>query len=395
LARFSLLREELRRAFRELRGGGLSPARGAASVALGLFVGTQPIFGLHLPVIVALCLWLGLDAVVAYAAANISNPFFAPVIVTGEVQVGAYLRTGAIVRFERALSQSDAFSAFARDLALGAPVVGLALAAAGFVVTFALLTLVRRLRPAKKTEPYQLPDDAPVWVKAVERVANRYSPSDGATAAERSRFHYVRIKLLGDPIAKLIAAVEGEADGALGEVVDVGTGRGQLPILLLELGRATRARGFDWDRDKVEAARKAAAIARPAALPLEVEVADMREAAIPEADTVLLVDVLHYVSVEAQDALLDRAARAVRPGGRVLVREADTERGWRSAMTLLEERIFTALRYNRGERVRFRPAREIAARLEAAGLACEVRPAWGKTPFSNVLVIGRRPSGAA
>ena len=58
-------------------------------------------------------------------------------------------------------------------------------------------------------------------------------------------------------------------------------------------------------------------------------------AAIPPADTVLLVDVLHYVSIEEQDAILDRAAAAVRPGGRLLVREADTERGLRSLATLL------------------------------------------------------------
>ena len=42
--------------------------------------------------------------------------------------------------------------------------------------------------------------------------------------------------------------------------------------------------------------------------------------------------------------------------------------------TLAEERFFTLIRFNRGERVRFRPAREIAARLEAAGMSCETRP---------------------
>jgi hypothetical protein len=105
---------------------------------------------------------------------------------------------------------------------------------------------------------------------------------------------------------------------------------------------------------------------------------------------VMLIDVLHYFTIEEQDALLARAAAAVRAGGRLVVREADTERGWRSAVTLLEERVFTAARFNRGERVRMRPAREIAARLVEAGLACEVRPAWGRTPFSNVLIVGRR-----
>jgi uncharacterized protein (DUF2062 family)/SAM-dependent methyltransferase len=392
LAKFSLFREELRRAWRELRGGRLSPARGAAAVALGLFVGCQPIFGCHFPVIVVLCLWLRLDALVAYVAANISNPFMAPAILTAEVEIGALVRTGARPRFEHALDRATAFR-FAGDLALGSPLLGLGLALVGGALTFVALTAAERLRPPGPPPPaYRLPADAPPWVQAVERVAARYAPADGATAAERSRFHYVRTKLLGDPIARMIADVEGDAPGVLGEVLDIGTGRGQLPILLCELGRATRARGVDWDAEKIEAGKLAAALRLEGAAPLDVELArgDARTTAWEPADTVLLVDLIHYFGLEEQDAILRRAAAAVRPGGRLLVREADTERGLRSALTLLEERVFTAVRFNKGERVRFRPAREIARVLEAEGLACEIRPAWGRTPFSNVLVMGRR-----
>lgn len=393
---FSPLREELRRAFRELRGADLSPARGAAAVALGLFIGSQPIFGFHLPIILGLCLWLRLDAAVAYVAANISNPFFLPVLMTSEVQAGAYLRTGAFLKLEHELTRAGA-AAFTGDLFLGALVVGLGLAASGAAITWASLAIKRWIKPNRAVAPrYRLPDDAPPWFHAVERVAGRYAPADGATAAERSRFHYVRTKLLGDPIARLIADVAGDAPGALGDVADIGTGRGQLPILLLELGRATSAWGVDWDGDKIAAAVKAAASPREdgAALQVDFHAGDARAAEPPAADTVLLIDLIHYFKIEEQDAILRRAAAAVRPGGRLLVREADTERGLRSFATLLEELVFTALRFNRGERVRLRPAREIVARLEEAGLACEVRPAWGKTPFSNVLVIGNRPVSA-
>ncbi len=388
MAEFSLFREEARRAFVELRGGRLSPGRGAAAVAIGLFVGCQPIFGCHLPVIVLLCLWLRLDALIAYVAANVSNPFMAPAIVTAEVQIGALLRTGEWLRFDHALSRSAA-AAFARDLAVGAPVFGLGLGVAGGALAFVLLTASRALRPeGAPRDPYRLPDDAPPWVRAVERVAGRYAPSDGATAAERSRFHYVRTKLLGDPVARLVADVEGEADGVLGEVLDIGTGRGQLPILLVELGRATCARGVDWDLAKVEAGNKAVY----AGTPLEVQLSpgDARTAPFEPADTVLLIDLLHYFTPEEQDAILARAADAVRPGGRLLVREADTDRGWRSQVTLLEERIFTAVRFNRGERVHFRSAETIVELLSARGLWCEVQPAWGATPFSNVLIVARR-----
>jgi uncharacterized protein (DUF2062 family)/SAM-dependent methyltransferase len=390
---YSPFREELRRAFRELRGADLSPARGAAAVALGLFIGSLPIFGLHLPLVLGLCLWLRLDAAVAYVAANVSNPFFAPALITAEVQAGALLRTGALLHLDRALTRAGAFAQFTGDLLVGAPAVGLGLAVAGGATTWGALALKRWIRPRRSPPArYRLPPDAPPWVQAVERVASRYAPADGGTAADRSRFHYVRTKLLGDPVAKLIASIAGEAEGALGAVADVGTGRGQLPILLVELGRATRASGVDWDAAKIDAARAAAAAAEGhEALPIDLQQGDARTAEIPAADTVLLIDLLHYFTIEEQDAILARAAAAVRPGGRLLVREADTERGLRSLATLIEERVFTALRWNRGERVRFRPVREIVARLGEAGLSCEVRPAWGKTPFSNVLIVGSRP----
>lgn len=406
----------MRRAWRELRGSDLSPARAAAAVAIGLFIGSQPIFGCHTPLVLILCVWFRLDAAIAWVAANISNPLFAPALLTAEVQVGAYLRTGAWLRLYEKMSWTQALSEFPEYMFLGAPVVGLALAGVGGGLTAGLVALKRRrapLRQGRRIEPYRLPDDAPPWVHAVERVASRYCPPEASTPAQRTRFHYVRIKLLGDPVARLIADIAGDRAGALGEVLDIGTGAGQLPILLLELGRATRARGFDWDRAKIADAVRAAAgasaassaspagapesaaehHAAPAAPPLPAEFwrADAREAELGDADTVMLIDLLHYFRVEEQDAILRRAAAAVRPGGRLLLREADTERGWRSSVTLIEERLFTALRFNRGERVRFRPAREMVAILEQLGFDCETRPAWGKTPFSNVLIIASRP----
>jgi hypothetical protein len=38
--------------------------------------------------------------------------------------------------------------------------------------------------------------------------------------------------------------------------------------------------------------------------------------------------------------------------------------------------------------------REIASRLERAGLRSRPLSAWGKTPFSNVLLVAERPADA-
>ncbi len=385
---FSFWKEELKRVWCDLRGGDLSATRVAASVAVGAFIGCLPIFGLHLPIVLILSLRLRLDGALAYVAANISNPFFAPFLFAGEVQLGALVLEGKLPEMGTKLEMAHALSSFPKYLAVGAPIVGIGAGIVLGAVALAFTWLKRRFVGPGSRPVYALGVNAPAWVVAAERVARRYADPEDRAVTTQTQFNYVRIKLVLDPIAQLIADIGGTEEHALGDVVDIGTGRGQLPIVLMELGRARSARGFDWDDAKIADGAKAAA--RSPKLDIELFKGDAREIDPKEADTVLLIDVIHYFTIEEQDAILRRAARSVRPGGRLVVREADTERGWRSFMTLLEEKVFTTLRFNRGERVKFRPAREIAAILEEEGLSSRVQPAWGKTPFSNVLIVGER-----
>jgi uncharacterized protein (DUF2062 family)/2-polyprenyl-3-methyl-5-hydroxy-6-metoxy-1,4-benzoquinol methylase len=387
---FSPWREELKRAWRELRGPRTTPGGAAISVALGLFIGSLPIFGCHTPLVIGLCLWFQLDGAIAWLASNVSNPIFAPVLLAAEVEIGSWLRTGTTFRFDHELMRASVLRDSIGYLCLGAPLAGLALALCGGAIAYTIVAL----RPSPKTRtPYELPEHAPRWVKAVERIATRYASPRSALPIERARFHTLRGKLVGDPVAKLVADIGGGEPNALGTLLDVGTGRGQLALLLIELGLASSARGIDWHEAKIACAQRAASAAGDGMAPLDAIFTrgDARETPFEPADTVLLIDVLHYLTLDEQDELLARAATAVRPGGRLLVREADTRRGWRSTMTLAEERLSTFVGIHRGERVCFRAVRDIAARLEAAGLTCTLVPAWGATPFSNVLVIGARP----
>ncbi len=217
--------------------------------------------------------------------------------------------------------------------------------------------------------------------RAIGRTAERYARA----GKSRGTYHYVRGKLRGDPSTLAVASL-----APLGDVLDLGCGRGQLGVLLLESRAATTVRGCDWDDEKV-------AIANRAALGLSGEFAkgDVRTAHAEAADTVLLIDVLHYFDRDTQDALLIRAAGLVKPGGRLVLRDADTGRGWRSMMTRIEEGLFTAIKFNRGERVLFRDVtRELVPLLEAQGMSCSVVPCWGGTPFSNVLLLATRTTAA-
>lgn len=212
---------------------------------------------------------------------------------------------------------------------------------------------------------------------AIHQIACRFA----RVADKPSHYHYISIKLRRDPMTKAIAGL-----APLGDVLDLGCGRGHLDLLLLECGLAKSVRAFDWDEEKIAIAKKAAA-----GLDASFEAIDVRKAEDATADTVLLLDVLHYVDAEQQDELLGRAADMVRPGGRLVVREATRGRGWRSFVTILVERISTLVKFNLGERVRVRDVeRDYVPKLEAKGFRCTVAPCWRGTPFANVLLVAER-----
>jgi 2-polyprenyl-3-methyl-5-hydroxy-6-metoxy-1,4-benzoquinol methylase/uncharacterized protein (DUF2062 family) len=358
------LRAQVRRAWSRLRGGELTPERAFWSVALGIFVGVQPTPGIHFFVVVAVCVPLRLDAALSYVAANISIPPLAPFLWFASIQIGSRILTGhfAPLTVEGMHALVRAPGPLLGALALGSIVLGASLGLVGGGIAYAVARA--RRRPAED---------------AASRTADRFRRA----GAGRGPYHYARAKLRSDPVTRELAL-----RAPLGEVLDLGCGRGQLAIFLLEAAAATRVRGSDWDEKKVALARRAAE-----GLDASFERQDLREGSggAEPADTVLLVDVLHYLDAAAQDALLARAAKLVRPGGRLFVRDASRGLGARSTLTLAFERIGTALRVNRGERVLFRDvARELVPQLEALGMKCEVVPCYRGTPFANVLLVATR-----
>jgi hypothetical protein len=72
----------------------LTPESIAWAVGIGVFIGCLPIYGLHIFACIAVARWLKLNQPLLYAAANISNPFFAPFLISGQIAMGEWLRHG-------------------------------------------------------------------------------------------------------------------------------------------------------------------------------------------------------------------------------------------------------------------------------------------------------------
>ncbi len=347
--------------WRRLRGTPGSPVAAAAAVAIGAFIGCQPLYGLHFVLVLAVCLPLRLDAVLSYLAANISNPLLAPFLIVAEVEVGSYLTTGQLVAFDVESARENGAAGFAQQLFVGSLALGALLALVGFVVAWAVASRFRS-RSLSAT-----PD---ALAAATLRTRERYA---GAPRAHR---YYVAGKLVFDPVCQLL----NELPGRFGSVLDLGCGRGQISLLLLELGRASRVVGLDSDASKI-------AVARAAGPEAEFRVADLSPSDVTPADTILLIDVLHYLPPAEQDALLRAAAAALAPGGRILVRELDAEPSAKSGVTRLFEWLARKTGLNRGRATAYRPARDVTALLESLGLPCVIQGASERTPFANVLIV--------
>jgi uncharacterized protein (DUF2062 family) len=136
----SPLRVRLRRGWERLRGGELTPARAFWSVGVGLFVGVQPTPGLHLPVVLAVCVLLRLDVVLSYVATNVSIPPVAPFLWLAAIQIGERLLTGhfAPLTAEGVRLLARAPGPLLGALLLGSIVLGTVLGAVGGALAYVI-----------------------------------------------------------------------------------------------------------------------------------------------------------------------------------------------------------------------------------------------------------------
>ena len=199
---------------------------------------------------------------------------------------------------------------------------------------------------------------------------------------------YARLKYRMDPCYREIARRVGRDSFT----VDLGTGLGMLPVLLGELGERRRVLGVEWDPEKFRCGLHAAR----GLLGVEMVEGDLHTFPLPACDVITLVDVLHYYEADRQEALLKRCRAALRPGGRLLIREGDGARRGGARWTRFVETWTTRMGWNRGPAVRFRPISELRTVLVELGFRVDEDEVAGRFRPGNVLLVAEltrdRPS---
>ena len=214
---------------------------------------------------------------------------------------------------------------------------------------------------------------------ALARTARRYR------ACRRFTRHYVASKLKRDPIHHAVLAMA--ADDPFGTVVDIGCGRGQVGLALLEAGTATAVTGLDWAGRSLDDARRAGA-----GLAFTAQAQDLAACpVVPNCDTALLIDVLYLLRQDQAVQLLGSAAAAAR--SRLLVRTLDLGCGLRSKLHVAMEHAGRPFWPHAGAVVDPAPLPLLAAVMVAAGFTVTTEPCWQGTPFANVLMTAWKASG--
>jgi uncharacterized protein (DUF2062 family) len=341
----------------QLRTEGDSPVQQSWALAIGIFIGCTPLYGLHLPMCIVAAKLLRLSRLKMFLATNLNNPLLAPFLIFGEIQLGSLVRRGSFYPLSIEAFKQGSLGSYAADLAIGSLVVGVLLGLLVGLITYNVL-----IRGTKGSYRRLL----------VEETGRRYLD------VSLTSWEVVRNQLHFDPI--YLDIVTGGLLPDQGWLVDIGTGRGIL-LALLETYRSDRfsdqrppdcaAAPRELSLLGLESRRRVAAVARKAGLP--VKRVNLKKAPIPRCQCVVMIDVLRRFGRKLQEDLLHRARIALPPGGTLLLRETDDDRSWRFFMTAAYRRLLLILRGRLRQRIRYRSQQEWIEYLESLGFTVTAR----------------------
>ncbi|MGC3958805.1 MAG: 1-acyl-sn-glycerol-3-phosphate acyltransferase [Verrucomicrobiota bacterium] len=190
---------------------------------------------------------------------------------------------------------------------------------------------------------------------------------------------FVKWKMKLDPFfLKLDSVVPRQA-----QVLDLGCGYGMATHWLAAFTDTRTFWGVDYDEEKIRVAQRSAAeISR-----IKFTQGDLLECELPPGDAALLLDVLHYWTADKQLLILNKVRQALRPGGRLILRDGARAETSEHRNIHRWEVFATQLGMNRTkEGLHFQTLAEMETMLKRAGFAhWEIQPGAGND--SNVMLV--------
>ena len=184
---------------------------------------------------------------------------------------------------------------------------------------------------------------------------------------------FVRGRLASAPLAEMASRARGAT------LLDVGCGHGALVALLVEGHPERQVVGIDPDARKIGWAQ--ASVGRNPRVELIACTIDTLAAERPGTfDCVLIADVLYLLAPSVWREFLAAARRLLRPGGLLILKEAENDGSWRARKALWQERLMVWLlrRTHSSGAIGFVPREVLANAIRAAGFVLDETTGYAK-----------------
>jgi len=214
-------------------------------------------------------------------------------------------------------------------------------------------------------------------------------------SAGRFAWHFARGKLSGDPVFAGLLELGAINNGA--RLLDLGCGQGLLASWL----RAARQLydAGQWQTTWPEPPRLAAyrgielmpsdvlRASAAGAENVEFVQGDIRTADFGKVDTVVILDVLHYIKPEEQEQVLQRVREALLPSGKLVLRIGDADGGLPFLYSKLVDLVVFFIRGHRIAKLHTRTLGEWSELLTRLGFSVESLPMHKGTPYASTLLL--------
>jgi len=153
-------------------------------------------------------------------------------------------------------------------------------------------------------------------------------------------------------------------------IVDVGCGYGMMAYMLNFTSDQRNILGIDYDNDKIELANNCLSKNDR----IHFVAADVVNFDYTPADVFLFSDILHYLPEEKQEQLLTRCIGCLKPGGQIIIRDADSDLQKRHLGTRVTEFFSTRFGFNKAinKRLYFFSGKKIAEIADRQGMMLEI-----------------------